>query len=358
MPKYKIVLQRFPYGSIEHTPCVTWLMDFVSNVERDPRFELILPKPLDDTPITMTRNRSVEIAQKLGADLLLMVDSDMEPDCEFGLDPFAKRFWPTTIEFMLNHPGPCVVGAPYCGPPPLENIYVFNWQNMESHVPEGELGGLKLGQFSREHAAILGGIQEVGALPTGLILFDMRCFEKIEPPYFDYEWAFEGPRCEGCGSPKPGKRSEKVSTEDVVTTRDLSMAGVKQYCNWDAWAGHRKWKTVRKPRPYTADGVAKKMHDAIVSRVTTGSRLIDVKPPAGSEKEIAAAMAAFERKKAEEQKPPQIAAQPELSVDEIVRRVCTHIEGSGLTPAEFLKAYSSDIAVGNVKPVTINDLFS
>lgn len=276
MPKYKVVLQRFPYGSVEHTPVVNWLLGFAGQVAQDRRFDLVIPSPLDDTPITMTRNRSVEIAQKFGADFLVMVDSDMDPDCELGQDPLAKPFWPTTIDFMLKHHGPCVVGAPYCGPPPHENVYVFNWQHLESHKPANDVRGLKIGQFSREHAATLGGIQEVAALPTGLIVFDMRGFDKIKPPYFSYEYENDGAQCPACKHPVPGKQTHKASTEDVVTTRDLSLGGVPQYCNWDAWAGHRKVKTVRKPQLFTADGVAEKMHEAILNRRVTGEQLLEI----------------------------------------------------------------------------------
>lgn len=276
MPKYKVVVQRFPYGSVEHTPCVDWLLKFASEVSRDPRFDVFIAPPLDDTPITMTRNRAVEIARKAEADFLLMIDSDMAPDCELG-SPLAKPFWDTTIDFMLKHQGPCVVGAPYCGPPPLENVYVFEWKNMESNRPDNDQGGIRLDQFTREQASILGGIQEVAALPTGLIVFDMRGFEKIPPPYFSYEYQNEGELCDGCGNHKPGKQTEKASTEDVVTTRDLSLGGVPQYCNWDAWAGHRKVKTVRKPMPFTVDGIARKMQEAIVARRVGGERLIEIK---------------------------------------------------------------------------------
>ncbi len=275
MPKYRVVLQRFPYGSVEHTPCVNWLLGFATEVTKDKRFDIVIPPPLDDTPITMTRNRSVEIAKKLEADFLLMIDSDMAPDCEAG-DPQAKPFWPTTIDFMLNHHGPCAVAAPYCGPPPLENVYVFNWQNMETDKADDAVG-MKLGQFGREHAATLGGIQEVAALATGLIVFDMRGFQRIKPPYFSYEWEDEGPACSGCGVPKPGLQAAKCSTEDVVTTRDLSLGGVPQYCNWDAWAGHRKIKTVRKPRPFTVDGVAAKMQEAVATRRVGGEQLIEIR---------------------------------------------------------------------------------
>ena len=82
------------------------------------------------------------------------------------------------------------------------------------------------------------GIQEVAALPTGLILIDMQAIQKFtehhDPPFFYYEYDTD-------------KQTKKASTEDVTFTRDLSLAGIKQYCNWDAWAGHWKRELVYGP---------------------------------------------------------------------------------------------------------------
>ena len=273
MPRYKLLIGRFPYGNIEDSRLTTWLMRLSAQLAADPRFE-VTTLPLNDTPITMTRNRMFQLAQKGGIDLLLIVDSDIVPDCELGEDPAAKPFFDTSVDFLLNHPGPCVVGAPYCGPPPHENVYVFQWTNWGGRQPNVDLA---LEQYPREEAARLTGIREVGALPTGLMLLDMRAFKGIPHPWTYYEWKGDGPPCPHCGVRARGPESEKGSTEDVTLTRDLSLAGVKQYCNWDAWAGHVKQKVVRKPRPWTADIVAARLRDAIVKGTTDTEKLIDVK---------------------------------------------------------------------------------
>ena len=269
MPKYRVMLGRFPYLGDEACECVDWMVQFAVRVNADPRFELVM-KRIADTPITMTRNQMILAAQQAQADFLLMVDSDMAPDLYLGVDRQAKPFWESSIEFMLDHPGPSVVGAPYCGPPPHENVYVFEWLNKQSDNPNVDV---KLDQITREKAAILGGIQEVAALPTGLIIFDMRAFKKLPPPWFSYEYQGDGDRCPGCNTPKAGPQAFKSSTEDVVLTRDLSLAGVPQYCNWDAWAGHVKRKVVGRPVLYTCDGVAKKLHEAVKAGRAQGERL-------------------------------------------------------------------------------------
>ncbi|MEK0126623.1 hypothetical protein, partial [Bordetella pertussis] len=89
--------------------------------------------------------------------------------------------------------------------------------------------------YSRAEASQFTGIGEVAALPTGLIMYDMRIFDMLEPkdenskPWFYYEWADK-------------YQSEKASTEDVSATRDMSLVGQQVlgyspvFCAWDSWA--------------------------------------------------------------------------------------------------------------------------
>lgn len=290
MPRHKLMIVRFPYGGKEDSECVDWLMQTYHKAANDPRLE-VLNLRVNDTPVTMTRNWAFEQAIKHGVDYLLLVDSDMSPDAERFDDPAAKPFFDTTLEFMLGQEKPCVVAAPYCGPPPHENVYVFCWGNLRTGNPDADV---RIDQFSREHAAQMTGITEVAALPTGLMMIDMRVFKVLTPPFTYYEYEGDGPQCDVCGTPKPGPQSKKASTEDVTFTRDLALAGVPQFCNWDAWAGHIKRHVVRKPRPYTTDSVAAKMQRAIMSRTNARDRMVAVEPGKKSRfaAEVAAALAA------------------------------------------------------------------
>lgn len=273
MPKYRVMFARFPQHKHEDSECVDWLVQTAVDITKDERFALVGHKPfpaaghrISDTPITMTRNQMFRIALGLKIDYLILVDSDMAPDLclqDEHFDPRAKPFWQSSIEFMLQHHGPCVVAAPYCGPPPVENIYVFQWADQQSDHPNADH---QIVQYTREQAALMSGIVEAAALPTGLMIIDMRAIEMLEPPYTYYEWKNDL------------LQDEKASTEDVAFTRDLSLLGVKQYCNWDAYAGHNKRKTVGKPRPICADMVAKKLHAGILSGRERGDRLADIKP--------------------------------------------------------------------------------
>lgn len=282
MRKYKVAICRFPGSAWEHADCTSWLMATLHEMKMDQRIESVVSKVITDTPITMTRNRAVKWARALGIDYILMIDSDMAPDYLVGQDVLALPFWSTAWEFMMERREeeerlaarlggdvygglytdedidrellrkfpPATIAAPYCGPPPDECCYVFHWRGYESGAP---LEKFKLEMIPRDDAARRSGIQEVAALPTGLILYDTRVFSELPPPWFRYEW-------------QDVEESDKASTEDVYQTRNASMLGLPQYCLWDSWAVHWKPKAVRKPSVLTKDMV----HDSLVQAVGRG----------------------------------------------------------------------------------------
>ena len=281
--KLKLFFGFFPYGgvgssSLECPTVRNWFCNTVLKARNDERIESLLDKDFSDTPITATRNEAVMAAQAVSADVLILIDSDMKPDCELGNDPLAKPFWESSFDFLYRHyeQGPVVVGAPYCGPPPFSNVYAFRWANRRNDYP----ADMRLEAFTREEASARSGIEEVAALPTGLIMYDMRAFDLISHPYFEYEWEGDGPPCLHCGCPKPGPRARKASTEDIVNTRDISQAGIIKlgynpvHINWDSWAGHWKPDLVRKPQILTADMVGRRLSEAVLSGRRSDERLI------------------------------------------------------------------------------------
>ena len=280
--KFNVGIVTFSYGgnggiSSEVPDIREWMVPLVANASKDPRIDQIRIWNLADTPITMTRNRAVLQARQYGIDCLIMVDSDMKPDMNM---PDAKPFFDSSFDFFCQHynKGPCVIGAPYCGPPPVECVYVFRWQNMQSDNPNPDF---QLEMYDRHTATKMAGIQECAALPTGLIMYDMRAFELTEPktesdkPWFYYEW-------------KDHFCAEKASTEDVTQTRDLSLVGTQKlgynpvYCNWDSWAGHWKPKCVGKPVYIQASGIADKMKKSWEANVEPGVKLVDFRSPVAS----------------------------------------------------------------------------
>jgi hypothetical protein len=159
------------------------------------------------------------------------------------------------------------------------------------------------------------GIQHCAALPTGLIMFDMRAFDLTEPKakqaglldrlmapieqqfsdkvpvtlaqtrefaqrcldakqdaensWFYYEWTDQ-------------YQSEKASTEDVTATRDIASHGTLELgynplrVNWDAWAGHWKVKCVDKPVRITSEDVNTKLIRAARNGQSRNMRCVEL----------------------------------------------------------------------------------
>ena len=275
--KFNVGFVTFSYGgnggiSSEVPDVREWMIPLVSELSRDERVGEIRIWNLADTPITMTRNRAVLQAREFGVDVLVMIDSDMKPDLGG-----SKPFFSSSFDFLVSHyhKGPVIIGAPYCGPPPAECVYVFRWQNQQSLNPNPDF---QLEMYDRHTAVKMGGIQECAALPTGLIMYDMRVFELTEPkqegdkPWFYYEYP-------------DIYQSQKASTEDVTMTRDVSLVGTQKlgynpvFCNWDAWAGHWKPKCVGKPIFIDAKGVSDKMKSCWEAGVDNNVKLIDFRSP-------------------------------------------------------------------------------
>lgn len=305
--KLSVLFCCYPYGgngntSSTHPDICDWLLKTVPIAKADPRVSKVATANFSDTPITMTRNLSVKTARDAGYDVIVMIDSDQAPDCMLGKDPDARPFWNEAFDFIYNNydKGPQVVGAPYCGSPPLENIFVFKWASYETDGFPDEVA-VHLSQYSREEAHMMSGIQECAALPTGLIMFDIRAFELTEPqPKAETESVIQAleARCEIKNGKLIGPdvrtiverivnektklehswfyyeytdryETKKASTEDVTATRDMSLYGLATlnynpiHCAWSCWAGHWKPKLVTKPNLTTASDIHERYARAI-----------------------------------------------------------------------------------------------
>jgi hypothetical protein len=147
-----------------------------------------------------------------------------------------------------------MIAAPYCGPPPVESVYVFRNQTMQDQSPNPNFA---LEMYDRHTASTMRGIQECAALPTGLCLINMAAVRDLPHPRFDYEWkdrhGVMESKCPTCCHPVPGERVQKASTEDVFFSRNLTYKGWPIHVNWDAWAGHYKLKMVGPPQRIPVD---------------------------------------------------------------------------------------------------------
>ena len=271
--KVNVLIAQFAYGGTGGVPWVlpshtNWIARLYHDLVKDERVDKIAIQTLSDTPITMSRNRVVKTARDTGYDFILMLDSDNTPDIEKDDDPAWKPFWQTSFDFAygrLVRGLPSVVCAPYCGIPPHENVYVFQWQSPET----SETSPISLEQYTRNHAAIMAGIQPVAAGPTGVTLYSTTAFDLQKPPWFYYEYNND-------------EQTAKSSTEDVTNFRDIALLGHQKYgepvlfCNWDSWAGHAKVKTVRKPRVVYASDVNARFREAIACNLDRGTQEVEV----------------------------------------------------------------------------------
>lgn len=289
--KLKVGITFYPYsgnggGRSENPDSRKWLVPTVLKAKSDPRVLDVIYQDFADTPAYLNRNAAVLWAKQNAVDVLYMIDSDQAPDHLLGTDPEAKPFWDESFNFIYDKwdEGPHVIGAPYTGPPPYECVYVFLWRNEGSTSPRADMA---LSMYTREHAAIMSGIQPCAALPTGCIAYDMRAFDLIGEPKFFYEYKDDGPRCQSCGEHKPGTRAAKASTEDVTNTRDISLAGHKKYgrdvvyCAWSSWAGHHKTYCCTKPSVIKADHVSRVLVDAANHGANSNERMMHLQRPKG-----------------------------------------------------------------------------
>lgn len=262
MPKFTIHIARFMYDGRMCHEMADWVTELAMKLREDPRFgpKSVFKKPYCDTPVTISRNLAVQDAQKLNADYLLMCDDDLVPDDMLREDATAKPFWESSIDFLLSKraQSPAIIAAPYCGAPPFENVFVFRWENLRNQDPNK---AMKIEAYSRHEAAMRAGVEEVACLPTGLMLIDMRAFNNMGHPYFEYEYSDK-------------THTVKHTTEDVFFSRNNSMGHIPQYVNWDAWCGHWKKSKVRKPSVFTVEMVRDEFRDALLRGYKNTERLI------------------------------------------------------------------------------------
>lgn len=296
-----VLIAHFPYGgnggiSSEIPQIRQWEVQTALKAKSDPRIRNFYTQDFSDTPITYTRNKAIRHAKELGAHFLLMIDSDNDP-LKHARDPWHKPFWDVAFDFLYERysKGPHLIFAPYCGAPDgKENCFVFRWHDYGNHGDETEFS---LEQYLREEAALMSGIHEAAAGPTGMLMMDVRCADLVAPRpvskrqvleelasgqisvsealcdlkegYFSYEW-------------KDQRADEKASTEDVVFTRDVSLAGCVRlgynpvYCAWDSWVGHHKPWNVGRPQKFMAEQVGESLRRAVLEDRRVNERVIDL----------------------------------------------------------------------------------
>lgn len=175
--------------------------------------------------IPASRNQLVADAIDAGATHLLMLDPDVALDHYVGREPWAVPWFSTFWSFaMANHGS--VLAAPYCGrglaDPPVQVFDGGTTETERRRVPWND---------ARQRR----GWQRVTGVGTGLMLIDMRIFERLKPPYFIDHYADE--TC-----------TRLDYTPDLWFCQLCCAAGIPIYVNWDCWVGHWQNQIVACPR--------------------------------------------------------------------------------------------------------------
>ena len=217
--KYTIVVARPTGNGWERVEIGTSLVEIVaqslSDPELSPLIDDVLHVPIQKFPTDTARNTLVKAAQEKRADFLFTMDVDGAPK----VGTFKALF-----NFLRVQPMPSVAGAPYISGD--NSVQVFEFTTKQVH--NGSLETWALTRVDKNRASLLQGtgFGRVASIGTHCVMYDMRVFDKIKPPYFQYGYDED--------------HTAVVETEDCWAARTLFHAGVPIWCAWDYPARHFK----------------------------------------------------------------------------------------------------------------------
>ena len=221
MPKHRIVLARIAVGNTHRTEITDFVIRAETWTKESPLVEDLFHTSIGKTPTPVARNFAVSEAKRINADILVMVDDDMGPNPDW---------FPMAMTFLFSQPEPSVIVSPYCCAPPKEEVQIFEWQTDEAN---SRIRSYRTGHVNLDDAANRKGVQRIQNAGTGLVAYDMRVFDKIKPPYYDYGY--------------DEHHTKVTETEDCFLHRRLNFADVPIWVSWDHWSYHFKVKAVGKP---------------------------------------------------------------------------------------------------------------
>jgi hypothetical protein len=273
--KIRLAIVRFSYDGMCRVEQGQWIARIAPILAAHPRVADVAWSCPIGYPITCLRNAALLTAAQQGFHFVLFLDNDMIFDihAQDGLMNYAhlpklpnqQPFMPAALDFALEHPGPCVIAAPYCAGPPEERVLVHRFSEYEPNANH-PTRGVRLQCFSREEVETRTGYEMVAALPTGMMLIDTRVTQLLHPPYFSYEYGDEN-------------ETRLAGTEDVVFSRNLYYLGIPQFVSWDSWAAHAKTMFVGKPLHYPPSAypeAIRKTWDRDIIRRSANQRPVDV----------------------------------------------------------------------------------
>lgn len=251
LPERVKVLVAVPsYDGRVHSDVMLYLCGLGGALGDHPRIDRFQVVVECGYPCDRVRNLICAKALAAGFDFVLMIDDDMKPDVMVGIDPAAVPFLPAALDFALAQPTPVCVGAPYLSAPPRQDVLVMRWAERVPDTPDAL--GLDMRKYTREEAATLTGFARAAALPTGMLLIDLRCLAVVPKPWFAYEF-------------DDADHTKLASTEDIVFTRNADWSGVPQFAAWSSWAGHHKRYLTHRPQVAPVEALPKALHKALAN---------------------------------------------------------------------------------------------
>jgi len=219
----KPMICRMAIGSWERAELASWTIQATMRALKMPGISDVVNGFLDVCPTPVARNRAVLLARANKCDVLCCVDADTLPHPDF--------LEAALLELRTGQEDKVVVCPCVCTGD-TNHVQVFRWGTRQDATDDDQLGRLEY--VSREESARLQGREEVACAGAGAFVCHTRVFDRIAPPWFDYEYTDDF-------------RATLASTEDIRCFRDLSLAGVKFVCLWSHWATH--YKTIALVRP-------------------------------------------------------------------------------------------------------------
>ena len=155
-----------------------------------------VPLIVTNGPIDGMRNKIVEQAMSIGASHLIMMDMDQT----YPMDAITK---------LLKHKLPVVGCKVHRRYPPFDPIMM-----------KGDINSYGLVEGWEE-----GELMEVDATGTGCLMFSMKVFYDLPPPWFEFK-------------PNPDPERSGVVGEDIGFCSDLRKAGYKIHVDTSIKCGH------------------------------------------------------------------------------------------------------------------------
>lgn len=235
---YRICVARPAGHKLECMDMGTYLAQWINGLPKCPGASGVDFFTVSNPRIRMMRNMCVAHAIEKKANFLLFLDPDHRVDKYVQLDPqgnprstadatpFFPAAWSLALQHMRQGHPPAVYAGPYCGCPPDMPVQTFTRNKRNELV-----------RLPRDRAATLQGWQQVAATGTGLMLIDMRVFERLrrpDVPYFKDTYT-------------DGTETKIRFSQDVDFCLRCGAAGMPVYVNFSCWCSHYQLAEVERP---------------------------------------------------------------------------------------------------------------